>query len=148
MIEYHGWISLAFSDYHVGNKKQNEFLEKFKAYLELEFPEFLKSFGTILSHSVKDIFSINGVHNHKGSIEFYPIQIFKWVAKNGPGSYGLLYIQDDEDSIENHSVGFRVWVLKRGNLEETNDPFLSPFFPECAKEFNEENPPKDLDFDH
>ncbi|MFC0391326.1 Imm7 family immunity protein [Paenibacillus mendelii] len=32
-----------------------------------------------------------------GTISNYVLEIYKWVSKNLPGSYGLLYIHDDED---------------------------------------------------
>ena len=46
------------------------------------------------------------------------------------GSYGLLYVLDDEDYQDgDYQNEFRVWRLVRGALEERSDPFLSPFIP-------------------
>ncbi len=73
------------------------------------------------------VLSIAGHRNHR----YEPvIDLFRWLAVNGPGSYGLLYVWDDED----HKHGdyqnlFRVWRLARGVLEERSDPFLSPPIP-------------------
>ncbi|WP_255297566.1 Imm7 family immunity protein [Leptospira kirschneri] len=45
------------------------------------------------------------------------------------GSYGLLYIHDEEDDKNeiDHSNEFVVWKLARGHLNQEKDPFLSPF---------------------
>jgi hypothetical protein len=65
--------------------------------------------------------------------QFYGVQILKWVAEKGPGSYGPLYVLDDEDRNRGKNYGneFRIWMLKRGKVYEKADPFLSPFVPEC-----------------
>jgi hypothetical protein len=55
------------------------------------------------------------------------IALFRYIADVAPGSYGLLYTEDDEDP--EHPNQFRVWVLARGTLAERGDPFLSPHFP-------------------
>ncbi|SFT43636.1 Immunity protein 7 [Lishizhenia tianjinensis] len=145
MIEYHGWITLRFSDYHVGNKKQEDFKNKLNTFLKTEFPVVLETNIKIGSFNGMDMLMMNGCHNHRGTDRFYPLQIFRWISENGPGSYGLLYIQDDEDRRKDYADNFRVWVLKRGQLEEKEDTLLSPYIPQCEKEFDEENPPIDYD---
>jgi hypothetical protein len=55
------------------------------------------------------------------------IALFSYIAQVAPGSYGLLYVEDDEDA--EHPNQFRVWVLARGTLVERSDPFLSPRIP-------------------
>jgi hypothetical protein len=55
------------------------------------------------------------------------VDLFHYIANIAPGSYGLLYIENDEDP--EHRNHFRVWVLARGALVERGDPFLSPHFP-------------------
>lgn len=67
------------------------------------------------------------------------IELLHWLAENGPGSYGLVYVHDDEDDGErgrlygrvsaDHSNEFRVWRLVGGMVEELGDPFLSPIVP-------------------
>lgn len=54
------------------------------------------------------------------------MDLFNFIADKAPGSYGLLYVENDEDA--EHPGHFRVWVLARGALVEHGDPFLSPHF--------------------
>ncbi len=37
-------------------------------------------------------------HKHKDSKDFNAAEIFNWFEKKGNGTYGTLYIYDDEDS--------------------------------------------------
>jgi immunity protein 7 of polymorphic toxin system len=55
------------------------------------------------------------------------LDLLPWLGRLAPGSYGLLYVWDDEDlDAENR---FRVWRLARGQVEERTDPFFSPCIP-------------------
>jgi hypothetical protein len=69
---------------------------------------------------------LSGNNNHAVWHEAI-LDLFRYIANVAPGSYGLLYTEDDEDS--EHPNQFRVWVLARGILAERGDPFLSPHFP-------------------
>ena len=69
----------------------------------------------------------------------------EWVATNGPGSYGLVYVHDDEDNAGNTDYGrglmdftnvFRVWRICNGELTELADPFLSPIVPTVTPSFS------------
>ncbi|RNC79659.1 MAG: hypothetical protein ED557_14140 [Balneola sp.] len=149
MIEYHGWITLRFSDYDDGVKKQSEFLKAFKKYLTESHPIIDEKKSKFIDYNGLEAFIFSSQHNHKDQSVFYPIQILKWLAENGPGSYGTLYILDDEDhndEIDNSNI-FKLWVLKRGKVYETNDQNLSPYIPECEKEYDPKNPPIDYDFE-
>lgn len=64
------------------------------------------------------------------------IEIFRWVSENLPGSYGLLYVHDDEDAEDNNR--FVVWKLVRGILTRESDTFLSPFIPVVEDEYDPE----------
>lgn len=55
------------------------------------------------------------------------IDLYKLIAKEAPGSYGLLYLHDDEDA-NGLSNAFQVYVLSKGTLKLHNDTFLSPYF--------------------
>ena len=53
--------------------------------------------------------------------------LFPWLAEHAPGSYGLLYVRDDEAPV--HGNAFQVWRLRRRQVERHPDPFLSPCIP-------------------
>lgn len=69
---------------------------------------------------------LSGNNNHAVWHETI-LDLFQYIADVAPGSYGLLYSENDED--REHPNQFRVWVLARGTLTERGDPFLSPHFP-------------------
>ena len=73
--------------------------------------------------------------NHRSSILW---ELIEWIAQNGVGSYGLIYVHDDEDfrNVAQYGDGqhdycnvFRVWRILGGKVDELDDPFLSPLVP-------------------
>jgi hypothetical protein len=84
---------------------------------------------------VADVRWVNGVcmvwfagcpnHRHDRVLDLFP-----WLGRLAPGSYGLLYVWDDEAGEAGEAENqFRVWRLARGLVEERADPFLSPCIP-------------------
>lgn len=77
--------------------------------------------------------------NHRGGSTMW--DLMDWIVKHGDGSYGLVYVHDDEDgghdspyfgrgrAEPDFSNVFRVWRILPGKLEELDDPFLSPIVP-------------------
>ena len=53
------------------------------------------------------------------------IGVFRWLDENTPGSYGLLYMREDDVRPDADISNFRVWRLDRGELREMDDPFFS-----------------------
>jgi hypothetical protein len=69
--------------------------------------------------------------NHRSSNVW---AMLDWIVKNGPGSYGLFYCHDDEDSMDRFAYGrqppmdydnvYQVHRLLNGRIAELNDPFF------------------------
>ena len=59
--------------------------------------------------------------------------IFKWVSEISKGSYGILYIQDDEDYGRKNENKFKVLSMKKGRVKELDDIYLSPVNPEVEE---------------
>jgi len=69
--------------------------------------------------------------NHRSSVVW---DMLNWIVENAPGSYGLFYCHDDEDTMDRNAYGrnppmdydnvFRVHRIKNGKLEELADPFF------------------------
>jgi hypothetical protein len=59
-----------------------------------------------------------GCPNHRHDCVF---GLSPWLSQRAPGSYGLLYVWDDES--RGYENEFRVWRLVRGRVEEMSDPF-------------------------
>lgn len=60
--------------------------------------------------------------------------MLEWIAENAPGSYGLFYCHDDEDTMGDYGRHppmdydnvFRVHRIMNGQLTELCDPFFGP----------------------
>ena len=95
------------------------------------------TFSRHLAHA-HGILNLAYSSNHRGQTPL-AVDMLHWLAENGPDSYGLVYVQDEEDvgnagqargrDGSDRSNEFRVWRLLRGKVEELDDPFLSPIVP-------------------
>ncbi len=70
---------------------------------------------------------VGGYSNHRGNHGDRVIAGFSRIGRLAPGSYGLLYVQDDEDPV--WATGFRVYRMVRGAVTEQADVLLSPVIP-------------------
>jgi immunity protein 7 of polymorphic toxin system len=77
-----------------------------------------------------------GFKNHAATIGQELLDLYHFIARVAPGSYGLLYIYDDEHP--DHHNEFRAYVLARGAFTEHDDPFLSPYIPTIEDSWLEE----------
>lgn len=86
-------------------------------------------------NNMSGLFQFAASRNHRASCIW---DMMRWVAANGAGSYGMVYVHDDEDSKGNSdyrrgdadfSNCFRIWRILNGKVEELDDPFLSPIVP-------------------
>jgi len=124
MFEFHGWASIQYHAHDTDAVLQDCCWSRLVGYVD-SIPNDLVR---LQRYNGCDSLHIAGKHNHRSE---YVIDLFSWVAANAPGSYGLLYIRDDEDHTRgaNYSNCFRVWRLARGQLTECDDSFLSPAIP-------------------
>jgi hypothetical protein len=82
-------------------------------------------------NNVKGTLLLSSSRNHRGDPPS-AIGVLRWLAREGPGSFGLVYVHDDEDDKRtgsDHRNEFRVWRLLAGDVSELADPFLSPIIP-------------------
>ena len=126
MFEFHGWATIRESPSEVDTARLHTIIE--------ELHEVRSCFGW--QHAVLDLRSVNGEYqlsssgltNHRATEAGELHEFFNRVAQVAPGSYGLLFVRDDEDP-NGSSNQFRVWVLARGKFIEREDVYLSPFVP-------------------
>jgi hypothetical protein len=76
---------------------------------------------------------LGGCPNHRGTHGPALINLFVAIGKLAPGSYGLMYVYDDEDPV--HTEGFRIFRLVRGTVTEHADSLLSPVVPTLEDEY-------------
>ncbi len=150
MMEAFGWAVIRTSrDCYVGDI-QLEYLDRLDKEVEARDKELWSQLCAWLS-SVDDPWLkwqfCEEINNVRGVLQFFTSRnhrsssvwdLMKWIANNGTGSYGLVYVFDNEDHKGNTSYGrgsadysnsFRVWRILNGELAEFDDPFLSPFVP-------------------
>ena len=127
MFEYHGWISIIVAPYDVENEdeKLHQVVTYSKNLIEQTLPK----------HHIAELKPINGEYmasfaglaNHSSSVAEAIISIFKKIGQKAPGSYGILYFWNDEDTNSNNK--FSVGRLARGKFEVLEDCYLSPRIP-------------------
>ena len=131
MYEYHGWITVRTKYENIETEDEDDLLLKTVA----DIKKYIINLNW--GHGVLDIRPINaefhiwtsGYRNHKPLEKYSPIEFFRHIGNIAPGSYGILYVIDDDDMTDENYNKFKVYVLARGKLIEHEDPFLSPFVP-------------------
>jgi hypothetical protein len=129
VFEYHGWATIR-------ETFRAEELREDPAPATLEAVQRLIAPHSEMFNRVADLRIANGdwhlwlagLHNHRDE---GVIDLFRGVAATAPGSYGLLYVFDDElgDGRDDARNSWRCWVMKRGEVSETEDALLSPHVP-------------------
>ncbi len=113
-----------------------EFLKVLQTKLDQLETEILNSHFHLQNNGYDPVLLLTGFNNHRRKAI---IELFEWLAVHSTGSYGLLYVQDDEDWQRGHDENFRVWRLALGQLTEHADPFLSPRIPIVETPVDEHN---------
>ncbi|RZQ62130.1 Imm7 family immunity protein [Amycolatopsis suaedae] len=125
MYEYHGWVTIQVS---ADESEPDGLLDRAVERVGRLVREFA-------APGLVDLRWANGVPVlHLGGVLKRPstlgpelIRLFARVGELAPGSYGLLYVLDDEDF--GHDNEFRVYRMARGQVTERADPFLTPVVP-------------------
>jgi hypothetical protein len=124
MFSVFGWAKISCSTKEIDQLEDKKVLEKLEALIEKYNIDGLIEIRLYKSlNGSLNALSIVGLRNH---LYEKIIDLYRWLAENAPGSYGLLYIHDDESNFDNE---FRILRLARGKLSEESDPFLSPVIP-------------------
>jgi hypothetical protein len=125
MVEYHGWITLCDSTV----ESDESHLARIAEFVQKEI-EQRNTQHRLLGMKVVNanyFLYFAGCPNHRSLEVDDTFELIRQIAGMAPGSYGLLYVWDDEDSKNENA--FRVWKLAKGILSEETDPFLSPCLP-------------------
>ncbi len=123
MVEMLGWVTIRDTYKVVDTDKT----EKVTKLLELEFKT--------INYLNPEIKWINGecclqlslYSNHWNEECDEMLKIYRIIADKAEGSYGLLYVYNDED--REFYNEFIIYRLVRGKIEIFNDKLLSPFVP-------------------
>ncbi|MGK3208469.1 Imm7 family immunity protein [Amycolatopsis sp. MEPSY49] len=123
MFEYHGWITLRSTAEALDDEPP------------LRLGEIEALVDESADYALMDLQPMNGTYyihlggnpNRRGQHGRAVIDLFAEVGRLAPGSYGLLYVYDNEDP--EHMLSFRVHRLVRGTVTEHADHLLSPVIP-------------------
>ena len=126
MVELHGWLTIneCYGDEdRLGQTKLEEIRSRVTDIIS-------KAHSSITLRHANGGTYLDVLHcsNHRTSEVDEIIGVFRDVAKAADGSYGVVYLRDDEDM--DHGNDFRVYVFKRGQCFEHKDELLSPCIPE------------------
>lgn len=125
MIELHGWLSIS------ATYKDEDLLP------QAEIDSVMRSVEDIVSNSeyrinlqyVNGSAFINTLHcsNHRTHEVDEIIRTYTHISELATGSYGMIYIRDDED--KKHYNDFQVYVFKKGKCIRREDADFSPCIP-------------------
>ncbi|MGW5051772.1 Imm7 family immunity protein [Actinokineospora sp. NPDC004072] len=123
MFEYHGWIALRSTAEALDHEPP------------LRLGEIQALVDELSGYALIDLRAMNGTYyihlggspNHRGRWGDLVVGLFTEIGRLAPGSYGLLYVHDDEHP--EHKSSFHVFRLVRGVVTEHPDHLLSPVIP-------------------
>jgi hypothetical protein len=125
MYEFHGWATIR-ETYSNSEENIEEVVKKIKKFIEgLNWNSGLIDLRAINGEYQ---LSISGMTNHRGKDAEDVFKLFNFVSGAAKGSYGILYVRDDEDK-NGYENEFQVFVLAKGKISQKEDLFLSPCIP-------------------
>jgi len=106
MIVHSGWtvIREAYSESGEDEKSLDDIIKRIKG--RIGQLEALNEFYDLRSLNGEYHLTIKANQNHRDE---KIIEFFKWIADISVGSFGLLYVLDDEDVKRNNENKFKVW---------------------------------------
>jgi hypothetical protein len=137
MISYHGWAEIRESTQEIDDDHLAEIVAQIQQYIDKV--RWGNAFIDVRYANGIPFLSLHGCNNHKwggykdGNYDNM-LDIFKLIGNIAQGSFGLLYIIDDEE--EGFYNECQVFILKRGKLEKVKDPFFSPIIPTVEDKYS------------
>ncbi len=123
MVEMHGWITIRDTFHATDEDNTSAIVDRINK--ELEKLKYYTSSVKWMNGSGYLQYSLYTNHWSDDCKEI--LNIYDLVSNKAVGSYGLLYVYDDEAEKEGDS--FVVYKLARGKVERIVDTLLSPFIP-------------------
>lgn len=130
MVEYHGWITIRDTTGDSDRTRLDEAIVSIKSYID-EIRFYNREIGVKAMNSCRMLWFC-GLTNHWSSDVDEVFALLKFIAACAPGSFGILYLWNDEDP--QHPNEFRIWSLARSVLSEHGDSLLSPCIPTIEDE--------------
>ncbi|SEK19542.1 Immunity protein 7 [Ruminococcus albus] len=132
MLELHGWLTIHEC---YGNEDAMSDCELNAVHDNIK--KILNSHDCGITHRYVNGGSfLNVLHcsNHRTPEADEIIGVFTEISKAADGSYGVIYLRDDED--KNFCNEFQVFVFKHGKCSKVRDDNLSPCIPKIESDIN------------
>lgn len=126
MIELHGWITIRATYKANFDEEENVDLLVKKIQNKIKKLSWFKSEVKAQNGEWFMEFSLYTNRMNLQTLEVF--ELYQNIGKIAEGSYGLIYLYNDEDSNGKENQ-FQVFSLARGIVKENLDPFLSPIIP-------------------
>lgn len=126
MIELHGWVTIR--ETYKASFDEEEHLDLLVKRIQDKIMK-LSWFKPEIKVQNGDWFMEFSLYTNritKRTLEIF--ELFKQIGKIAEGSYGLIYLYNDED-LNGKENQFQVFSLARGVIREHRDSFLSPIIP-------------------
>lgn len=124
MLELHGWVTIRETFKVSDNEEDIDIIiEKLKR--EVEKLSWFKPQINALNGSWFLEFTLFSNRKNPQTQEVF--KFYKRIGELAEGSYGLIYLYDDED--ERKGNEFQVFSLSRGTVKKFSDSYLSPLIP-------------------
>lgn len=125
MFEYHGWVTVQATasgddDAALLERLVDRVHRAIRDAGDVDLVDLRWSAGMPMLHFA-------GFDKHGGRLAPDLLELFTRAGELAPGSYGLLYMWDDQDP--EHDNEFRVYRMARGQVTEREDPHLTPVAP-------------------
>lgn len=132
MFEFHGWLAIQGPDGEETDEPDRERLRRLVASA---------SGGSSLVDlrwiNGEPFLHVGGLLNRRSPEADDVFDLFEGIGAAAPGSYGLLYYRDDEESGDGGNR-FHVLAMRRGRLTQENDGHLSPVVPRLEDPYSPE----------
>ena len=123
MVEMHGWINIRDTYEATDDNNIAAVVDDINRKIEEKgYPDLAAKWM-----NGESCFQFSLYTNHWGERNRDMLDIYYYVAEKAKGSYGLLYVHDDE--AKGDSNNFVVYKLVRGKVERVVDTLLSPYIP-------------------
>lgn len=124
MFEFHGWVTIreGTSEAEDDDALFQENIRSIKELVEV-YQDGISRLDLIVSNGAYNLI-MHGLRNHS---QQWVTELFEKTGNIARGSYGVLYLNDDEDL--EFSNEFQVLIMTRGTVQRHKDTLLSPCIP-------------------
>ncbi len=126
MIELHGWVTVR--ETYKAAYDEEDHIDMIVAQIQDEIDKLCWFQPQIKAMNGEWFLEFSLYSNRKDSRSQEIFGLYRSIGEIAPGSYGLIYLYDDEDR-EGRENQFQVYMLARGCVEEREDLYLSPVIP-------------------